>query len=344
MEICISRYNSCFPQHFATVTASSLKELSFSSGEISVDKTVPYFPGRSDEKIMREDVKASIITVKQMLEGLSPEFIQDMNLFVANGVFIEDTSKHLQRIAEVYLQADAIHSEYEKIKNLYQATPPLIALQTLTNSSMSFIAQYAGIKGNNTTFGNTSHSGFYAVQKAISSIEKDVREDSMGEKGKSLVCASNCGGVHSFLTFATFFDDTQNWKESAAVACLLFEKNNSAKNSFGRITKMKNKNIPSLNGKQHELSWKELLDDADATDVIFSGAFTEKMYLTELEHCQSFGKNFFSFFPEFGNLGSANILFSICKGIELLKISDRKKIDIFDRDPYGRECYLRMEK
>ena len=62
-------------------------------------------------------------------------------------------------------------TDEEKVKKIYRASPPLVALETLTNSTMSFIAQYAGFKNENTTFGNTSISAYYAIKQALNALK-----------------------------------------------------------------------------------------------------------------------------------------------------------------------------
>lgn len=325
MEIRITGCNCLLPENFRLLPVSSEMNLSFVSGELVIDRSSPYFPERSDEKIMREDVKASVVAVQQMLAGYHEDLLAGTDLYVANGVFIEDTGKQLQRVIDLYRKLDTDLPETEKVQKLYQATPPLLALQTLTNSSMSFISQYAGIKGNNTTFGNTSQSAFYALQKAAASE-------------RALVCASNCGGAVSFLTFQSFFEDRDHWKESAAVACVFVNADETIP-SLCRIVKIKTNNQSAASP-----GWHLLREDENATNLIFSGAFTEKRYVADLDYCHSFGKNPFSFFVQYGNCGSANLILSIVKAIELLASDPESIIDIFDRDPYGRESYIRIVK
>lgn len=329
MDIRITRFNCILPANFRLIQASAEKNLSFLSGELVPDRSSPFFPERSDEKIMREDVKAAVIAVQEMMNGYSESLLEDTDLYVANGVFIEDTGKQLQRVIDIYRQIEDNFPEEEKVRRLYQATPPLLALQTLTNSSMSFISQYAGIKGNNTTFGNTSQSAFHAIQKAAFALQSGTE--------RVLVCASNCGGAVSYLTSQSFFEEKENWKESAAAACLFFETDLNAA-AVCRITGMKMENHP-----EHSNALSQFIAD-EITHIVFSGAFTEEQYRADLNAFQSTGKQAFSYFPEYGNLGSANLIMSVIKGIELLQSNEESIIALVDRDVYGRESYIRIEK
>ena len=150
--------------HFETEVVSETHGKSFRSGSIVLDTTSPYFPKRGDEKIMRQDTKAAIILINELLDAFAVGLDRDeMGLYVASGVFIENFEKHLGHLVSVFEHIIEAKDEAEKLFSIYRASPPLLALQTLTNSTMSFIAQYTGIKGNNATFGTSSSAGFDAI-------------------------------------------------------------------------------------------------------------------------------------------------------------------------------------
>lgn len=327
MKICITRTSAILPDSFRQVEASVEKQLSLVSGELLTDRSSPFFPERSDEKVMREDVKASVVAARQMLADYDKQLLEETDLFVANGIFIEDTGKQLQRMIEVYRALGSDVDMQEKVRRLYQATPPLLALQTLTNSTMSFVSQYTGIKGNNATFGNTSLSAFHALEKAVAALEAGSE--------RALVCASSGGGVVSFMTFQSFFDDREGWKESGAAVCLFLEKN---KPGTARITGLRS----NQRTEKQVPAWEELRIDDRATHTIFSGAFTRRQYETDLGYCSGFAKNVFSFFPQYGNLGPAGPLLAVTRAQEIIAADPSALVDIFDRDPYGCESYIRI--
>lgn len=337
MDNYIIGINSLLPDSFSKINISSIKKTSYVSGNILVDKSSPYYPARSDEKIMRQDVKASIIVINELIKemGLINE-VANMPLFVANGAFIEDSDKYLTRISTVYKKFTQETSEEERIKKIYMASPPLVALETLTNSTMSFIAQYVGFKGHNTTFGNTSLSAYYSLKEAI---------DSMDEEGKSCVLSSNSGGNHSFLTNSSVLGYTDGWHESASVGCIVLSNSTRySENQLCKITHLKHGvNIPDLESNELSQNWEALLPDKYADLVIFSGAFTEKTYIMDEKYCNCMCDATYSLFKEYGNLGSSNIILSLIKGIEFLN-DGHKIIDVLDRDVYGRESLIRIEK
>lgn len=330
-------YQSLFPDTFTYKKVSEIADTSYISGTLTTDRTSPYFPNRGDEKVMREDVKASLLLINHLMnENDLKDEIEKIPLFVANGAFIENTERHLNRVANVYRSFTPDMSEEEKIRKMYLASPPLVALETLTNSTMSFIAQYSGLKCHNATFGNTSISGFHAINEAISSLT---------EYKQSIVCSSNCGGDYSFLMNSSIVGFAENWKESAAVATLLFS-NELKKNQkpLCKITHLINgHSIPNLEQNSVIREWKSIIPNEQADLLIYSGAFSSNEHEEDRIYCQQMNQNTFSFYDEFGNLGASNMLLGIIKGVESFN-DNCNIIDILDRDIFGRESLVRIEK
>ena len=86
-------------------------------------------------------------------------------------------------------------SNEHKIRKIYRSCPPLIALETLTNSTMSYVAQYSGLKFHNATFGNTSQSFYMAINEAVMMLNKK-------NINRAIVGATNCSGI--LLVFDEF--------------------------------------------------------------------------------------------------------------------------------------------
>jgi hypothetical protein len=337
MSVSILGYHQILPAGFSNQHVSQIENLSFLAGEILLDRSSPFFPNRSDEKIMRIDVVASIIAINSLFEKFKTEAVRDdFSLYVASGVFIEKIENHTKHLIKVYEELNEQSTAQETMQKVYRGSPPLLALQTLTNSAMSFISQYTGIKGNNATFGTTSISGFYALHEAYNSTFFDTTP--------SVVCATNGGGAHSYLMNSPMYENKVGWKESTAVACLLLGKNDAGMKSVCEITALKTTPFKSqLENQTIKRGWADLISESKAELVIFSGAFTASEQLRDKEYCDAHWSRSLSLFDEFGNMGTANSIASIIKGIELLE-SNFSKIDIVDRDIYGSESWIRIEK
>ena len=127
-----------FPEDFIDKKVSILANTSYLSGEIKINQESPFYPNRGDEKIMRQDVKASLILLKELIEEIEIESkIENIPLFVANGAFIENTDKHVNKLSNTYKNFLSEMTSEEKARKMYLSTPPLLGLETLTNSTMS---------------------------------------------------------------------------------------------------------------------------------------------------------------------------------------------------------------
>lgn len=327
------------PTLFEQKTVSSVQNLSFCAGKLELDLNSPYFPARGDLKIMRDDIVVTIIAIKELFAelGYSDERIENMPLFVANGAFVDQPEKHLNRIPQIYASFTPGMTTEDKMEKMYRMSPPLLALETLTNSSMSFIAQYTGMKGQNTTFGNTSMATYQALSQALVELNLNPFLPLM-------VSAANCGDTYSYLTNSGVIGVQEDWRESAAVANLILVQSNEVPQAAKcKLTVLKSSSkIPDLETQITERKWNELMPDTMADFLLFSGAYSRKENDLDEAFCQTLNSNTFSLFTHFGNLGAANSAIGITKGIDLLN-EGYQVIDIIDRDLYGRESLIRIE-
>jgi len=201
---------------------------------------------------------------------------------------------------------------------------------------MSYIAQYTGFKSHNFTIGNTSISGVHLLNEA---------KKNLCNNPTSFLISSNCSGDQSYLSNSSLFSNRENWKESMAVGCLIVKNTESKpKEAIAQITKIITSNkVPSLEENKIRMNWRYLIPDNKANYLIFSGAFTKDQYLQDLQYCNQICKKSFSYYPEYGNLGASNIILSVIKAIQLIN-KDHQIIDVLDRDVFGRESLIRIER
>lgn len=307
----------------------------FRSGTLILNTDSPYYPKRGDEKIMRQDTKAAIVLINELLEEFGEGLERDeMGLYVASGVFIENFEKHLGHLVSVFEHIKDAKNEAEKLQNIYRASPPLLALQTLTNSTMSFIAQYTGIQGNNATFGTSSSAGFNAILEGMHEV--------LFNQNPTLVAASNVAGVYSYLTNSNLYQSTQNWFESAAVGGLLLS-SQPTENTLCKInTRLLGNITPQLHSRKIDYEWLKTQPVFSSDALIFSGAYTTDIHKIDLDFYSKHHVNALSFFGKMGNAGPVNLFISIDEGIRLIS-EGAKKIDLIDRDIYGRYTHLQLE-
>lgn len=321
------------PTKWEVEKISSIKNTSFSNGKLDLNSDDPNYPTRSDLKIMRTDIIAAILTIKEMIKdfGLTPEEVSALSLFVGNGAFLDKPEAHLERMPIIYKKFTPEMSEKEKRKLIYRMVPPLVALETLTNSSMSFIAQYTGNHGNNATFGNTSLSTFHAITNAFQCLNDKAP--------LALISGMNCAGAYSFLTNSSISGYAENWKEGAAVGNLMVS-NKHCDKALAEIVEMKSDDrIPNLETTETERNWKALIGDSTFDQLIFSGAFSEESAKLDQNYCDELHSNTISIFDSYGNIGAANIPVAINIGIRNFD-EKIKRVAIIDRDIYGRESFI----
>ncbi len=336
MSVYIEAYQHHLASHFETKTVSEKKGTSMTFGSLQIDTSSTFYPNRSDLKIMREDATASVICVRQLVQRLSLSTADkaEIPVFVANGAFVDKPERYLRRLPEVYSGKNEGASAEQTMTEIYQRVPPLLALETLTNSSMSYLAQYVGLKGHNATFGNTSAAGYYALKSAC-----DISEN---PSIRSLVCASDCSDLYSYLANSPLVDDTRGWKESAAVGVLSITQ--SAEKAVAKISRFAHDHrIPDFLQNTVLQNWNELLPAENSQLIVFSGAFTPSQYEKDKNYLGKRGIPTYSHFPLFGNSGPANLILGIIYGLEKLSASV-SVIDILDRDVYGRETAVRIER
>ena len=311
-------------------------------GRLNLNENSKHFPRRSDVKIMRQDVIATSICVNEIIDDakLSKDVLSEMPLFISNGICLEKLPNQSDLISKAVKIVVESNSDYEKFERIYQFIPPLLALQTLTNASEHFASQYSGITGDNTTFGNTSQSAFYALKEAFSKIE-------LGENDIVLVGGSNCGGIYSHLTFKNFTGNDTIWHESPCAAFLLLESKESLEKYKRKpqieIKLLKSSHvIPDIYNTSSHAPYKSLnLRNKDEFGI-FSGGFSESDYAIEKKAANSAWNESFSWYPILGNMGAASIYMNIIAAIQYSKSKKHKFIVCVDCDPYARESYIEL--
>ena len=331
-------HSSFVCDNFEDEKISELNNISVKIGKLSLDHDSEFFPSRSDQKVMRDDVKMSIVTAQELLNkyNFSEKSLSNMPLFVSNGSFFGNFEKHLSRVLNVFKEDTLEGSRIEVYKKIYRASPPLLAIETLTNSNMSFIAQYAGLKGNNATFGNTSISTYYALKQGVDEIKN-------GEN-YCWVSSSNGANIYShIMNRSTSEVELSGIENTGGGHIILSKKRHKDNKVLCEITKMTNtKKVPNLFDKTIKRTWNELLKSSKSELIIFSGAIDKRVNYKDEQYLKTLNIQTISIFEKYGFLGVSNLIFGIIEGIKHIK-NGVKSIDVIDRDVYGRESLITIE-
>jgi 3-hydroxyacyl-[acyl-carrier-protein] dehydratase len=309
-------------------------------GALEPDKESEFYPERSDTKLMRNDIIESIIGLSGLMKelGISEKQRESLGLFIANGVFLENADTFVTSLTKAFSNP----SIENRLGAVYKYTPPLLALETLTNSSMSFIAKYLSVKGYNITYGNTSASGFAALEDAIRYIKNE-------KSAACIVGASNCGGIYSNLMFRKFYISTEGWHESAGTAFFMLE-NSQNQTLIGKpkvkfIHTSNSVHIPSILHKSKQRFHLDIVKKGPEIDhLILSGPFTSGENGRLVDHFSDAGYSCQSRFGKTGNQGPVNIFSGVLEGIELLQRKSLNRVGILDIDPYQRASYICIER
>ena len=338
MKIYITKYVASYPTDFKKVIGSKIYGTEFTYGLIEPRRDSEFFPNRSDEKIMRSDVKEAVVLINELLRKSNFKSTELTPLLIANGAFIEDSNKYLQRVMKVYETFTEELEDKEKIHRIYRACPPLIALETLTNSTMSYVAQYSGLKYLNSTFGNTSQSFSLVLKESLNTLNRD-------DVDRVIVGATNCSGNYSFLMNSSVVGYSAGWRESAGVGLLEIVKSDTIPK--GALCEIKDVRlglkVPSLTEQIIDRKWNKTVKIGKSDLIICSGAFTSKENQKDLEYCEDSGAKSKSLFESYGNLGAASSLLGIIEGIQMFDASIAT-VNVVDRDIYGRESIIKIKK
>jgi hypothetical protein len=309
--------------------------------QIPMDRASPFYPSRSNEKIMRKEVIAAAVNVCELLAeaGLPGGLRVDVPLFVASGVTLERQVGDVDWFAKAFEAVRASAGGAERNRRLSHVTPPLLALRTLTNATSSFIAEQTGVTGNNTTFGNTSQAGFHALREGFDAVASRAVP-------MALVGGASRGGIASYLTFRNFFEDPADWRESIATAFLLLESGTSLGVRAGKalcevVELAGTTRPPALVNAAPDTPFEEFASrGATASLAVYSGAFCGREERKLRAAAAAAWPRAESLFESLGNGGAANLFLGIAVGASLL--GGAGVADCLDRDPYGRDSFVRL--
>ncbi len=308
------------------------------TAQIEINEEDPHFPERHDLKAMRLDVLLATICIQNLVKRYfdDNEELTQTDLYVANGVFLETLFNTTSRIANAFKKAMDLEDRTERQGKLYKLFPPLMALNTLTTATESFVSQYTGFTGGNATLGSTSMSGFYALQEACTAIRS-------GETSKAVVGGSSRAGIFSYISYNQFENHEGLWRESPGTVFLLLLTLESDKQNkrtpFSELSTLENGGeLPSL------LSIPTIQKTAyipQSDLAILSGGFFEGTHLKYVEQYNTDWPEIISTHHLFGSLGAVSVLVNIALGLTTAKNHD--SIDCIDIDPYGRSSRITVK-
>jgi hypothetical protein len=311
--------------------------------KLDLDKTSLHYPSGSLLKILRSDVIAALICSGELMEqaGLNSVDVLDVPLYISNGSSFDLSMEQLTEITAAFLKKSCSDEWSDRYQRVYSSLPPMYVLRTLENAAECFVSQKTGAKGDNATFGGSSHSTYYVLLEALRKIENN-------EADLVLVGACNGIGVFSALIYANLYDSDFKWRESEGVGFFLLESEESitktGRKPLAEITSLRlSKNIPVIfSDNNNELPY-QCFDHDLADFCIYSGGLSESDHSEEEKACQNKWSQSFSWFTKLGIMGNNAIVMNMATSIAMFKYKKVKQIDCLNRDPYGRESFIKLK-
>lgn len=306
---------------------------------LSVSNENPYYPKRSDLKVMRDDVLGLTVCIKSLCaeQQFTDDELSQIPLHIANGASIDQLSDQFDKISPILSDLKNLTDPIEKNQKIFKTIPPLLALKTLTNGAQSFASQYSQVRGGGTTFGLTSIGGFYALKEAYEAIKN-------GETEMAIVGSCYLAGPFSYLCNSNSVRNPEQWRESSTASCILLESETSLKNrkrtAIAEIKDLEQiAKTPSLNPPLDKLDSSKIKESKD--NIIYGGAFTQSDFEKDAKTIKSIDSNAFSFFPYWGNTGPSSMLLSIVFACEKLNHKSAP-FQCVDYDAYARNFSVRV--
>jgi len=333
--------DSEFKAPFKEITLSDTRKTFVA--KLDLDKTSPHYPSGSRLKIMRTDVIGALICSGELMDqaGLNSVDVLDVPLYISNGSSFDLSMEQLTEITTAYLKQSCSDEWSDRYQKVYSSLPPMYVLRTLENAAECFVSQKTGAKGDNATFGGSSHSTHYVLLEALRKIESNEAE-------LVLVGACNGIGVFSTLIYASLYGSDFKWRESEGAGFFLLESEESITKSgrkpLAEITSMRSsKNIPVIfSDTINELPYQCFNHDL-ADFCIYSGGLSESDHSLEEKSCKNKWSQRFSWFDKLGIMGNNAIVMNMATSIAMFKYKKVKQIDCLNRDSYGRESFIKLK-
>jgi len=340
-DIIIAMNHPGFTAAFQTIRLSDRLETNVA--RLAGETASPHYPSGSKLKLMRTDVIAAIICAGELMEqaGLDAVDILDLPLYISNGSSFDLGIEQLLEITSAYMKQSAADDWSKRYQRVYASLPPMYVLRTLANAAECFVAQKTGARGDNATFGGSSHATFLALQEVLRKIESHEAE-------MAVLGTCNGIGIFSAFTFGSPHESGFQWRESEGAGFLLIESeaslSRSGRRPMAELAFLEaSKTIPDIfSDARDETPYREFHNDL-AEYCIYSGGLSGKSHETQARTCEKKWQRSFSWFHPLGNMGNNAILINMATAIALFKQGDTEQVDCVNRDSHGRESLIKLQ-
>ena len=329
-----------FSAPFQTITISDESEAHVAT--LDLETTSPHYPSGSKLKLMRTDVIAAVVCAAELSEqaGMDSDDMRDLPLYISNGSSFDLGVEQLSEITSAFLKRSPEEDWSSRYQRVHHSLPPMYVLRTLANAAECFVSQQTGARGDNATFGGSSHATYLALQEVIRRIERHESE-------MALLGACNGIGIFSALTYANRLEPGSRWRESEGAGFLLIESEASLSRSGRRplaeiIFMQASTTVPAIFSANTLPPYREFRADP-ADYCIYSGGLSETGHERQETACAGKWGQSFSWFPQLGILGNHAVLMNMATAIALFLHAKIQRADCINRDAYGRESLIQLQ-
>jgi hypothetical protein len=310
--------------------------------KLDLKRTSPHYPSGSSLKVLRSDVIAALICSGELMDqaGLSPCDMLEVPIYISNGSSFDLNRDQVEEVTTAYLKQSEDEKWSSRYQRVYQSLPPLYVLRTLANAAECFVSQKTGAKGENATFGGSSHSTHLALLEAVRKIESNEAE-------MVLVGAGNGIGIYSAFIFGHSQETGFKWRESEGAGFLLIESERSVSESGRKplaeiISLCSSKKIPDIFSDPMDHSPYASFNHDLAPFCIHSGGLSKSDHLQEERACAGKWSRCFSWFHQLGIMGNHAIMMNMATAMAVFSRRKAGQIDCLNRDSYGRESFIKL--
>jgi len=302
-------------------------------GNFRISESDPNYPSKKDAKVMRNEIVASVITLKRIVQRLrlDPDELRDTPLYIATSIPAHSLEEEIDGLLKSMDDPELWVDQEKRNRLLFSMTNPMTGLKVLSNANSCFASENCGARGNNATFGDTSNAGFLALEEAWFDISE--RRSTYAIVGVGASC-----GRASQLSLRGFAGKNELQTEIEAAAFLVLGSRDRMEAMRDhvpiRIKHLEQKPlVPSIFKQDDGHSIFETGNDGDAFNI----------YSDPFGYYPATGRDQLNLSNDIGNFGAASLLCGIAIAQSHLNARNGVAAVCRDRDVYGREARVELE-
>lgn len=293
----------------------------------------PNYPSKKDLKVMRNEIAASVVTLRRLAETLrlDPNELTETPLYIATSIPAHSLEEEINRLLKAVDVPGIWEDEEKRNRFLFSTTNPMTGLKLLSNANSCFASENCGARGNNATFGDTSNGSFSALEEAWFDISE-------GRSDCAIVGVGASCGRASQLSLKGLSGKTELPTETEAAVFLVL-------GNQERMEAMRGDATIRIKHLEQKPSIPCIFEQDDGHPCIENGNASSALnvYSDPLGDYPATGKDRLNLTNDVGNMGAASLLFAVAIAQAQLVTQKYAAAICIDKDVYGRETRVELE-